>query len=146
MEVSTLLACSAIQVDIKLSATYLAHNNDRTIGAGANNELLTHDIFKKIAEAHSCSTAVVSLSWAVQRGITVIPKSSNKARIEENIKLVTLSEDEIATINDAHNTIGKYRIPDNIPHMTFEIDGVKTFMGWTPVDFGWEDEQGNWLT
>lgn len=119
----------------------------RSIGGfGAHNEVLTHEVFDTIAKAHGCSIAVVSLSWSVQRGITVIPKSSNKERIEGNIKLVTLSDAEMATINDAHKTIGRYRIPDDIPHMQVEIDGVKTFMGWTKVDFGWEDEQGNWLT
>ncbi len=26
------------------------------------------------------------------------------------------------------------------------VDGKKTVMGWTMQDFGWEDEEGNWLT
>ncbi|RYO84849.1 hypothetical protein DL766_001527 [Monosporascus sp. MC13-8B] len=77
----------------------------RTIGA--RDDVLTHELFTNIAKAHGCSSAVASLSWAVQRGVTVIPKSSNKSRIEENIKLVTLTEGEVASINKAHETLGK---------------------------------------
>ncbi len=82
----------------------------------------------------------------MQRGVTVIPKSSSKARIEENIKLVTLGDAEIAAINDVHKVLGTFRLGDSIPFFVREIDGKKTTMGWTNVDFGWEDEQGNWLT
>ncbi|RYP93244.1 hypothetical protein DL770_000619 [Monosporascus sp. CRB-9-2] len=115
----------------------------RTVGA--RDDLLTHELFTNIAKAHGCSPAVVSLSWAVQRGVTVIPKSSNKSRIEENVKLVTLTEDEVTSINKAHETLGKYRLADTSTALHVEIDGKTTVQGWTPVDFGWEDEQGNWL-
>ncbi|RYP39901.1 hypothetical protein DL767_002020 [Monosporascus sp. MG133] len=120
----------------------------RTVGGTGqdNNVLLTHPLFTEIAKAHDCSAGVVSLSWAVQRGTTVIPKSSNKSRIEENIRLVTLSDDEMAKINSAHETIMKFRLADHIPVLQAEIDGEKTLMGWSTVDFGWDDEQGNWLT
>ncbi|KAI5468137.1 aldo/keto reductase [Mariannaea sp. PMI_226] len=109
------------------------------------NQALSHPLFTGIAESHNCSTAVVSLSWAVQRGIMVIPKSSTKSRIDENIKLVTLSEGEMEKINKAHETIPKFRIADHIESIHFEMDGKRTLQGWTKVDFGWEDEQGNWL-
>lgn len=112
---------------------------------GAVNEILTHDLFTKIAKAHDCSTGVVSLSWAVQRGICVIPKSSSKSRITDNIKLVTLSDDEISTIDGAHETIRKYRIADALDALHLEVDGKRTMQGWSKADFGWEDEQGNWL-
>lgn len=110
------------------------------------SQALTHPLFKGIADKHGCSTGVVSLSWAVQNGTTVIPKSSSKARIEENIKLVTLSDEEIAEINQAHKTIAEYRIADHIEFLQVVVDGKKTLMGWSKVDFGWEDEEGNWLT
>lgn len=106
---------------------------------------LTHELFTGIAKAHDCPPAVVSLSWVVQRGITVIPKSATKSRIQSNIKLVTLSDEEMAKMNSAHVTIKKLRIADQDLPIEVIIDGKRTLMGWTNADFGWEDEQGNWL-
>ncbi|KAH7157974.1 GCY protein [Dactylonectria estremocensis] len=113
---------------------------------GTISQILTHDLFTDIAAKHGCSAGVVSLSWAVQRGITVIPKSSSKKRIEDNISLVTLTDEEMDQINGAHNTIQRYRIADGIKTLQVEIDGKQTLQGWSKVDFGWEDEEGNWLT
>ena len=109
------------------------------------NQILTHDLFTGISNAHGCSTGVVSLSWAVQRGITVIPKSSSKPRIADNIKLVDLTDDEMDKINNAHQTIQRYRISDHISSLWSEMDGKPVLQGWTNEDFGWEDKDGNWL-
>ncbi|KAH7176425.1 GCY protein [Dactylonectria macrodidyma] len=114
--------------------------------AGQISQILTHDLFTDIAAKHGCSAGVVSLSWVVQRGITVIPKSSSKKRIEDNISLVTLTDEEMDQINEAHNTIQRYRIADGIKSLQVEMDGKPTLQGWSKVDFGWEDEEGNWLT
>ncbi len=111
----------------------------------SKNPIISHELFKNIAQAHGCSAGVVSLSWAVQRGTTVIPKSSTASRIDENIRLVTLSEEEMAAINAAQETIGKWRSSDGADGLHIELDGKRTFQGWTYVDFGWEDEEGNWL-
>lgn len=90
---------------------------------------------------------MVSLSWAVQRGIVVIPKSGTPARIEENIRLVTLTDEEMETMNNAHRTVGKVRISDGITSLQYDIPGKGvTLLGWTNQEFGFEDEQGNWLT
>lgn len=113
---------------------------------GAVNEILTHELFQTIADKHSCSCGVVSLSWAVQRNIVVIPKSSSKARIAENIKLVTLDDEDMDRINSAHKTIRRDRIADRLEALMVEVGGVKRIKGWSAVDFGWEDEEGNWLT
>jgi glycerol 2-dehydrogenase (NADP+) len=117
------------------------------MGGSANgaNEIKTNDLFTTIAKAHGCSPGVVSLSWAVQRGVGVIPKSNSHERLEENIKLVTLTDKEMDAINNAHQTIGRLRLADNITRLWFEVDGRPTLQGWTNVDFGWEDEEGNWL-
>ncbi|KAF9887856.1 hypothetical protein FE257_009516 [Aspergillus nanangensis] len=122
-----------------------------TMGGGAEyatraTEILTHPLFQGIAANHQCSTGVVSLSWAVQRGICVIPKSSSLARIDENIQLVTLTEAEMTEINRAHVTICKLRIANHIKGLQREMDGRQTILGWTDQDFGWEDAEGNWLT
>ncbi|KAL2864266.1 aldo/keto reductase [Aspergillus lucknowensis] len=122
-----------------------------TMGGGAAydsraGEILTHPLFQRIAARHSCSTGVVSLSWAVQRGIIIIPKSSSLKRLDENIRLVTLDESEMDEINNAHQNICQLRIADGIKGLRGEVGGKKTILGWTVEDFGWEDAEGNWLT
>ena len=112
---------------------------------GSKNPILTHEMFMEIGKKHNCSAGVVSLSWAVQRGIVVIPKSSKLHRIEENIKLVKLDDAEMETMNESWKTIGKTRLSDSIPGLQYHLDGVDTINGWTKVEFGWEDENGNWL-
>ncbi|KAF4954271.1 hypothetical protein FSARC_12181 [Fusarium sarcochroum] len=112
----------------------------------AKNHILHHEIFKSIADKNNTTTGTVSLSWAVQRGTTVIPKSSSRSRISSNLQLITLDDDDMAKINDAHKVIENHRVC-NIHHLLWvEVDGRRTLHGWTEVDFGWEDEQGNWLT
>jgi glycerol 2-dehydrogenase (NADP+) len=121
------------------------------MGGGAEyaqtaKEILSHPLFTDIAAAHGIPAGVVSLSWAFQRGIIVIPKSSSTARIDSNIRLVRLTDTEMEAINNAENTIGRIRLADNIPAMQKEFRGRKTVMGWTAEDYGWEDSEGNWLT
>lgn len=61
---------------------------------------LTHTITKKIAEAHGKSPAQVLLRWSLQRGVSVIPKSSSADRIKENFDIFNfkLSDAEMAEI------------------------------------------------
>jgi len=116
-----------------------------TLGGSSfgKNEIMTNDLFADIAKAHGCGVGAVSLSWAVQRGIAVIPKSSSPSRIEENIRLVTLSNAEMDRMNEAHTTLGPLRLAGSMKN----TDGGKpTLFGWTYEEFGWEDAEGNWLT
>jgi len=112
---------------------------------GEANLIHTHALFKSIAASHGCSTGVVSLSWAVQRGVTVIPKSSSIGRIAENVKLVDLTRGEMADMDNAHKTITRYRVSDLIEELYVEVDGKTTFQGWTLEELGWNDKEGNWL-
>lgn len=107
---------------------------------------MSNDLFGDIAKAHGIGIGAVSLSWAVQRGIVVIPKSSSFKRLDENIALVTLSDDEMERINNAHKTIGPLRLAEDVPMEKGEKGGKPVLMGWTYEDFGWEDAEGNWLT
>lgn len=112
---------------------------------GEANLIHTHSLFNGIAANYGCSTGVVSLSWAVQRGITVIPKSSSSKRIAENIRLVGLTRDEMAAMDNAHEAITRYRVSDLIKELYVEMDGKTTFQGWTLEELGWNDKEGNWL-
>lgn len=63
--------------------------------------LLTLDTITNMAKKNNATPAQVVLRWATQRGITVIPKSSNPTRLKENLEntSLTLSEDEIKAIS-----------------------------------------------
>lgn len=57
-------------------------------------------MLQKIAAAHGKTVGQVILRWNVQRGVVVIPKSTHKERIEENIDIwdFTLTEEEMKRI------------------------------------------------
>ena len=70
-------------------------------GRGYTAELLNDETIVSIAEAHGVSSAQVILRWDLQRGIIVIPGSSNEEHIKENLDLFgfELSEEEMERIN-----------------------------------------------
>lgn len=63
----------------------------------AVNQVETHPIVERIAIAHGKTPTQVALRFQVQRGVVVIPKTTSRERMKENIALFdfTLSEDEI---------------------------------------------------
>jgi len=69
--------------------------------ASASESLLDHRIVQCIALAKHRSTAQILLRWGVQRGTSVIPKTSDVARMQENLQLFDfeLSEDEMQSIS-----------------------------------------------
>ena len=56
-------------------------------GRGHTAELLGDEVISAIAAAHNKSTAQVILRWNLQKGVVVIPGSSNPAHIQENTEL-----------------------------------------------------------
>lgn len=70
-------------------------------GRGHTAELLGDTVISEIAEAHEVSSAQVILRWNLQKGVVVIPGSSNPDHIKENTELYhfTLSENEMNRIN-----------------------------------------------
>ena len=56
----------------------------------------------EIAEAHGVSSAQVVLRWDLQRGIVVIPGSSNPEHIRENLDLFgfSLTDEEMERISE----------------------------------------------
>ena len=69
-------------------------------GRGYTGELLNDETITAIAEAHEVSSAQVILRWDLQRGIVVIPGSSNPEHIRENLDLFgfELSDEEMEQI------------------------------------------------
>ena len=48
--------------------------------------LLTNPVVRQVAAAHTVSPASVLLRWNLQRGVAVIPKSANPARVAQNVR------------------------------------------------------------
>jgi len=83
--------------------------------------LLENETIKKIAEKMKKTPAQVLLRWATQRGIAVIPKSNNQARLEANLHVTDfdLSTEDLNAItalnqnlrfNNPTDTTGKLHI------------------------------------
>ena len=70
-------------------------------GRGHTGELLGDSVISEIANAHGVSSAQVILRWNLQKGVVVIPGSSNPDHIKENTELYhfALTEDEMDRIN-----------------------------------------------
>lgn len=70
-------------------------------GRGHTAELLGDEVISEIADAHGVSSAQVILRWNLQKGVVVIPGSSNADHIKENTELYhfTLTDEEMERIN-----------------------------------------------
>ncbi|MGZ4652072.1 aldo/keto reductase [Oryzihumus sp.] len=68
---------------------------------GSHGSTLDDPVIGEIAGAHGKSAAQVMLRWHLQRGRSVIPKSTRPHRIAENIDVFdfVLSEDELAAVD-----------------------------------------------
>lgn len=63
--------------------------------------LLSHELLIYIGEAHNATPAQIMLAWQLQRHVAVIPKSTNKERMAQNLAStnITLTENDITNIN-----------------------------------------------
>lgn len=68
---------------------------------GGRHKPYENEMLERIADAHQKTIAQVVLRWNVQRGVTVIPKSTRQERIEENFTIwdFSLTDNEMAQIN-----------------------------------------------
>lgn len=79
-----------------------------------------------IAEAHGKSSAQVMLRWLLQRGVSVIPKSSHKERMAENFDVFDfeLTADEMTAIvmlDEGAPFIWKHHDPEITRMLCFDI-------------------------
>lgn len=70
-------------------------------GRGHTAELLGNEVISEIAASHGKSSAQVILRWNLQKGVVVIPGSSNPDHIKENTEIFDfeLTEEEMDLIN-----------------------------------------------
>lgn len=81
--------------------------------AEGNHSIFTHPVLTRIGQKYGKSAAQVALRWNVQRGVTVIPKSVHKERMEQNMDIwdFQLSGEDMAEI--AGLDIGRSEIVDH---------------------------------
>ena len=81
--------------------------------AEGNHGIFTHPVLTAIGQKYGKSAAQVALRWNVQRGVTVIPKSVHKERMEHNLAIwdFQLSDGDMAEI--AKLDIGHSEIVDH---------------------------------
>ena len=81
--------------------------------AEGNHGIFTHPVLTKIGQKYGKSAAQVALRWNVQRGVTVIPKSVHRERMEQNMAIwdFQLSDEDMAEI--AGLDIGHSEIVDH---------------------------------
>lgn len=77
------------------------------LGSGVASVLQDETIIK-IARKHNVDPAQVAISWQVQRGVAVLPKSVTESRIISNAKVITLSRGDMTEIDDIHKQKGKH--------------------------------------
>ncbi len=70
----------------------------------ARGKVFENETLKKIAKNHNQSVAQVCLRWIIQHNVVVIPKSTTKERINDNINLFDfeLSVEEMKQIDTLH--------------------------------------------
>ncbi len=52
---------------------------------GQGNDLLRQPVFGTLAASHDCTPAQIVLAWHLAQGVGVVPKSSNRERLIENL-------------------------------------------------------------
>ncbi|KAG8741790.1 hypothetical protein FRC11_014623, partial [Ceratobasidium sp. 423] len=96
-------------------------------------ELLSEELSREITPSQ------LVLSWAVQRGTIVIPKSSNESRLKQNIDIITLPKSIFEIVDNYHKTPGMHKTLD-----AYTLRDPGTVGGWTYEQMGWNlDKDGN---
>ncbi|RUS18876.1 putative NAD(P)H-dependent D-xylose reductase xyl1 [Endogone sp. FLAS-F59071] len=67
--------------------------------------LFDHPVITTVASRHSRAPAQILLRWAVQRGLAIIPKTSNRERLKQNLDLLSfsLTDKDLAEIRSVEN-------------------------------------------
>lgn len=90
-------------------------------------KLLSNATVKAIAQRHGISEGQVLIAWSISRDIAVIPKSTNKGRIEENfaaseIELTRADLGELEEIGVKHRFVdGSFFSGENSPYALSDL-------------------------
>jgi diketogulonate reductase-like aldo/keto reductase len=84
--------------------------------AEGNHNIFSHPILSQIGKKYGKTAAQVALRWNTQRGVVIIPKSTHRERMEENLNIwdFSLSQeemDEISKLDIGHSEIVDHSSP-----------------------------------
>ena len=93
--------------------------------AEGNYDIFTHPVLMEIGKKYGKTAAQVALKWNTQRGVVIIPKTTHRERMEENLNIwdFALNEEDMAAI--ATLDLGRSEI---INHFTAQT--AKFLNGW----------------
>lgn len=93
--------------------------------AEGKHGIFTHPVLTEIGRRYGKTAAQVALKWNVQRGVVIIPKSTHRARMEENLNIwdFTLSGEDMEAISALD--LGHSEIIDH-----FTAQTAKFLNGW----------------
>ena len=94
--------------------------------AEGKHDIFTHPVLTRIGEKYGKGAGQVALRWNMQRGVVVIPKSTHRERMEQNIDVFDFSliDEEMAEI--AALEIGHSEIIDHTdPRLVQALHGRK---------------------
>ncbi|KAL1710694.1 NADP-dependent oxidoreductase domain-containing protein [Schizophyllum commune] len=98
---------------------------------GRHTTLMEYPAINALAAKFEATPAQILLSWGVQRGTSVIPKSENAERMAKNLQLVKLSDEEMQAIDAIHKVPGMHK-----SLLKYHSEDGKV-MGWTYEQLGW---------
>ncbi|KAJ2163143.1 hypothetical protein GGF46_000072 [Coemansia sp. RSA 552] len=74
------------------------------LGGDGETNVVNDPVIQEIAKANNCSPAQVTISWLLARGVTAIPKTTNRDRLKQNLTQVVMSLDEQQRIGQITKT------------------------------------------
>lgn len=89
----------------------------------ADSPILQNETLLKMAKRLNIEVAQICISWALQRGYVVLPKSSKVDRIRRNFEnLIVLSDEDFKAVSGLKDQYGEKRFvnPDFSPFKIFE--------------------------
>ena len=90
--------------------------------AEGKHGIFSHPVLSEIGKKYGKSAAQIALKWNTQRGVSILPKSVHKERIEQNIDIwnFTLSEEDMKKIDALdlkHSEIIDHNNPEIIKYI-----------------------------
>jgi diketogulonate reductase-like aldo/keto reductase len=90
--------------------------------AEGKHNIFKHPILSEIGAKYGKTAAQVALKWNVQRGVSVLPKSVHKERMEQNIdiwnfKLSDEDMNKIAELDLGHSEIIDHSNPEIVKYI-----------------------------
>jgi diketogulonate reductase-like aldo/keto reductase len=83
----------------------------------ARGRTLGNEVLKEIGRDHGKSPAQVIVRWCLQKGMAVVPRSSNAERLRENARVFdfSLDRDEMLTLDFLNSGLRTTTDPDSYP-------------------------------